>query len=54
MFPGKYVLAAEEDTASKESIKKWIDEFWKTATPEEKVWFRIEFSRKFTGSSITL
>ena len=47
MFSNKGWLAAEDDNASKESLKQWIDEFWKTATPEEKIWFKIEFRRKF-------
>ena len=47
MFANKGWLAAEDDNASKESLKKCVDEFWKTATPEEKIWFKIEFRRLF-------
>jgi len=31
----------------KEQIKQWIDYFWKNATPDERIWFKIEMKTRF-------
>lgn len=49
MFANIRRLAEEDETQMKESIKTWIDEFWKLASAEEKIWFMIEFGRQFCG-----
>ena len=45
-----FMLIEGETNNSKEtaeSIKQWIDSFFKAATEEEKIWFKIQFSKCF-------
>lgn len=39
------VIAVED--LPKEHIKEWIDDFWKTASEDEKAWLKTEFPRAF-------
>ena len=29
------------------NMKQWLDEFWQTATEDEKAWLKVEFGRVF-------